>query len=393
MPAYGPARLVQGSDRWYVLFYALNENGERQRYRPTFNLNLIKDLTLRKERGETLVEKINWWLSGGNDAWLFEELSRVPSIEKKTKKPHDELEETPVVDAIDFIVKLKSQTTRKDSARSYKSIGSLFVDFITAKRWTQLSIVKLTRRHAAAYMDHCLVDRQVGNRTYNNNLRMMRAMFSDLVERGYINKNPFQEIRFKPEEPKKRRRFSSQEAKIVIRKIRQESPLLFNALLFEYCCFIRPSEIRHLKFEDIDLEMGVVRITQATGKTKMERHATIPDDFRGHFNKGWFRQFPFHWYVFGKAFRPHPNKTCGRNTMNKKHRTILEKLYAAKELSSIEGLQWYSWKDTGITDALSDIPLIGVQDQAGHSSPEMTLKYRHKNKVNEHMKGFKNRII
>ncbi len=80
--------------------------------------------------------------------------------------------------------------------------------------------------------------------------------------------------------------------------------------------------------------------------------------------------------------------------MEKKHRDILRKLKENGSLNDITGLQWYSWKDTGITDALDDIPLLAVQDQAGHSTPEMTLLYRHKKLINKKIQeGFKNRVI
>lgn len=80
--------------------------------------------------------------------------------------------------------------------------------------------------------------------------------------------------------------------------------------------------------------------------------------------------------------------------MYRRHQRILKKLKKERLLGDIAGLTWYSWKDTGITDALEDLPILFVQDQAGHSSPKMTLKYRHKNKVNEKIKkGFRNRLL
>ena len=242
-------------------------------------------------------------------------------------------------------------------------------------------------------MDHCILVRKVGDTTYNNNIRHLRAMFSDLIERGYLDQNPFKEIKYKPKPQKKRRPFNVLEARIVIQEIRKVSPMLFYALLLEYCCFLRPAEIRKLRIGAIDLHLGIVTISQQTGKTKIERHATIPDDFLKYFDPEWFKKFPPHYYLFGANFHPHPSIMCGHSTMYRKHRSFLEKLLKKGLLDNIEGLQWYSWKDTGITDALGEIPLIGVQDQAGHHSPEMTLRYRHKKRVNQHMKGFRNKVI
>lgn len=80
--------------------------------------------------------------------------------------------------------------------------------------------------------------------------------------------------------------------------------------------------------------------------------------------------------------------------MGNKHRRALKALKKAKKLGNIDGLTWYSWKDTGITEALEQLPLVSVQEHAGHTKPEMTLRYRHKKAINEKVKeGFKNTVI
>jgi hypothetical protein len=75
--------------------------------------------------------------------------------------------------------------------------------------------------------------------------------------------------------------------------------------------------------------------------------------------------------------------------MYRLHKGILEDLQREGALGDIAGLQWYSWKDTGITEALEQVPILHVQDQAGHHSPEMTLKYRHKKRKNAGMDGWR----
>jgi integrase len=193
---------------------------------------------------------------------------------------------------------------------------------------------------------------------------------------------------------KKRRAFSKQEARIVIKAIRKDSQLLFYGLLFEYCCFLRPSEIVKLTGGDIDIDQGIITIPSSKGKTKKTRYATIPNAFLDYFDKSFFKKIPRHAYIFGAGFIPAQSKPCNNNTMGKRHKRILERLKNEGILKDISGLQWYSWKDTGITDALENVAILAVQDQAGHHSPEMTLKYRHKKKINRALQdGFKNEII
>ena len=372
LPKWEFPTLIQGN-RWYInLRYNDPVTGKRERFRRTFNLNRIKDIAKRKRRGEELVDKITWWLEQGRPIDSFEE-RKVPDAALLGNDIF-ELGETNVVEAIDYILKIKAQTTRHDTIRSYRSVIKYFILFLKNKRWHKLAINAISRRHAVGYMDSCIVERNLGPYSYNNNLRYMRAIFNDLVRKEYISVNPFGQIPYMEKPEKKRRNFTPQEARIVIGRIREESELLFYALLLEYCCFMRPSEIMKLSGGDIDLEHGFVRISSSKAKTKKTRFVTIPEDFLAYFDKAFFARIPAHAYIFGENFQPGKTKHCSKNTMGKKHRRILMQLKKEGILDDITGLQWYSWKDTGITDALENIPILAVQDQAGHHSPDMTLK-------------------
>lgn len=393
MPAFEPPRLVTGEDRWYILFYAPNQKGVKVRYRPTFNLNRIADIRLRKKRGDEIVQKMYWWLSNGKDAWRFDE--RLVTDLSPTDVVKNVLPDTNILEAFAIALKLKTDSDRKDTNRTYSSIADLFIKFIKKNKWHRMMMKEFSKRHAVAYMDHCVLERMVGAHTYNNNIIALRALMYALIEREYYEgENPFSLIKMKKPQKKKRRNFTKEEATIIMAFILKFEPLLFVALLLEYCCFARPTEIRHLKFGHVNLEMGLVFIPSTTGKTKEDRHLTIPDEFIKYFDPSFFNAYPAGYYIFGEGFQPHARKVCGKNTMGNKHRSILKNLHKHGKLKDITGLQWYSWKDTGITDALEELPLLAVQDQAGHSTPEMTLKYRHKKLVNKQMKeGFKNRVI
>ncbi len=391
LPAFELPRLVCGNSRWYILFYAPNEKGERTRYRPTFNLNRINDIDLRRERGNELVAKMRWWLVNGQDPWRFDE-RLIPPLDQKEENL---LPETNILEAFEVARSVKANSDRADTNKNYNSVFNLFTAFLKHKKWHRMSIKQFSRRHAIAYMDHCVVDRKVGAFTYNNNIVLLRAMIYALIEREYyLHENPFSKIRMKKLPKKQRRNFTHREAKIVIHEIRKSEPLLFIALLLEYCCFARPAEIRQLRFSDISIDQGIVFINGKKGKTKEDRSLTIPNEFLPYFSDVFFSAYPSNYYIFGNGFHPHPSKPCGISTMSKKHRKILIRLQAKGKLKDITGLQWYSWKDTGITDALEDLPLLAVQDQAGHSRPEMTLRYRHKKVINRQIQeGFKNKVI
>lgn len=391
LPAFEPPRLVCGDNRWYILFYAPNEKGNRTRYRPTFNLNRISDIDLRRERGNELVAKLNWWLVNGQEPWRFDE-RLVPPLQQQEENL---LPETNIIEALEVARSVKANSDRRDTNKNYNSVFRLFTDFLKKRKWHRMAIQQLSRRHAIAYMDHCVIDRKVGAHTYNNNIVLLKAMLYALIEREYyMHENPFSKIKMKKLTKKQRRNFTQKEAKIVIQQIRKSEHLLFIALLLEYCCFARPTEIRQLRFSDINIDRGLVFISSKKGKTKEDRSLTIPNEFLKYFPREFFTKYPANYFIFGSGFHPHPSKPCGNTTMSKKHRRILKKLKECGKLKNITGLQWYSWKDTGITDALEDLPLLAVQDQAGHSTPEMTLRYRHKKLINKQIQeGFKNKVI
>lgn len=382
---------MKAADRWFISFYADDPHtGRRRRYKPTFNLNRIHNLKEREKRAKRLAELVNTWLEAGRDPNDFDELKAMQIGQVVDMS----LACTPVRKAIEYIRDLKIAQGRPDSVKTYKSVARLFLAFMEKRGWGRIEIGSITRAHAAAYLDHCIVDRKVSNTTWNNNLLILHSMFQLLHERGYSDHNPFTGIKYRKYEKKKRRNFTSEEAKLVIERIQAENEMLFLGLLLQYCCFLRPAELLRLRFENIDLAAGMILVESDQAKTHTERMITIPDEFIPYFPARWLEKYPGHYLIFGHNLAPHPTKPAGKGSMYRRHQTILRRMKKEKLLGDIAGLTWYSWKDTGITDALEDLPVLFVQDQAGHSSPNMTLRYRHRNRVNEKIKkGFKNRLL
>jgi len=390
LSAYEPPRLVKGRDRWYISFYAADDldGGRRKHYRPTFNLNRIHNIKERESRANDLVAKIGIWLDAGKPISKFEEQKvRITGVLTEDYS----LLNTPVKQALDHILAIKAML-KPDSQRSFISISKMFLLFLEKKKWDRLSIGELGKTHARAYLDDCLIVRKLSPITWNNQVAVLRTMFNELLERGYVERNPFQGIKKKKNLPKKRRPFTQDEARVVMKRIR-ERPLLFYTVLILYCCFLRPKEIRSLRFKQFDLKRGLIYLSYKHAKDNDNRVVTIPSDFLPYFDVQFFSKYPAESHVFGEDFQPGKAKSCGHNIMYRQHLKVLEELHREGKLRDIEGLTLYSWKDTGITEALEYLPLLSVQDQAGHSKPEMTMKYRHKSEVNEKFKGFENKIL
>ncbi|MEL6627441.1 MAG: site-specific integrase [Bacteroidota bacterium] len=257
-----------------------------------------------------------------------------------------------------------------------------------------MPVAKITNLQAMQYMDKRLKADRIGARTYNNQLNYLRGGWTILEQRGYVAINIWKSIPIKKAPAKKRRAFTPYEAQTVIKRVREQDELLFYALLLQYCCFIRPKELSRLRRRHVDLQRGIVEVPGREAKSHEERFPSIPRSFLSYFDAQFWDRIQPNEIVFSKGWVAGGTSSCGRNQMNNRHRRVLEDLLEEGALDNIEGLSWYSWKDTGISEALEQLPLIIVQDQAGHTSPDMTLKYRTKRGRNERFGNeFENKLL
>ena len=242
---------------------------------------------------------------------------------------------------------------------------------------------------AMAFMDE--IEKQVSARTYNNYIRFYKTLWNWLVERGYCSENPFQKFVRKPKRliTKNRRVLSTDERQALEQLLIVENPEYFVMCLLCYYCFIRPKEIALLKVGDIHLKEQVVAISGAIAKNDKDSYRTIPDVMMKYLIKLKL-DAPSEYYLFAQHpeydFTPGKKKLCSRK-IAKYWEYIRKKLHWGKEL------KFYSLKDTGMTNMISDgIPLTFVQEQADHSSIAMTAVYVHKGggKAREEIKKVRN---
>lgn len=71
----------------------------------------------------------------------------------------------------------------------------------------------------------------------------------------------------------------------------------------------------------------------------------------------------------------------------------MERLKKMGKLHDIDGLQWYSWKDTGITENVRKTSPLATKDQAGHADLSMTGKYYHPEPIVEEYRQLKFELL
>jgi integrase len=151
-----------------------------------------------------------------------------------------------------------------------------------------------------------------------------------------------------------------------------ESPSKVALCMMCYACFIRPKELVLLRCGDVDLEKHVIHIDSKVAKNDHESFRTIPDDLIPVLRRLDLSE-PEH-YLFsrspGRDFSPGPVKECSREIARWWSDHVREACGFGLDL------QFYSLKDTGITNMLgSGVPINLVQQQADHSSVAMTAIY------------------
>lgn len=154
--------------------------------------------------------------------------------------------------------------------------------------------------------------------------------------------------------------------------LEKENPEYLAICMLCYGCFMRPKEIALLRCKDIDLARQIVHVDASIAKNDNDSFRTIPDDILPVFQR--LDLTNKNAYLFGQHahydFSPGKQKICSRKIAAYWNNTI------RKECAFPMDVQFYSLKDTGITNMLGNgIPISYVQQQADHSSVAMTAIY------------------
>ncbi len=359
------------------------EQQKSDRHRLDFGLPDIEDAETRDAVGKALAATLPKIVS------KLVTLIESPGTNELTGEP-----ELSVKKAFLNAVLIKHTAAQSENTKAdYDVIKKEFLKWLDSTGTAHWPVSKFKRQQAREYWATlCARKTRKGTPlsgcTLNNKLVYLRAVFTCMVGEKYMDENPFQTIVPAIEEPKERRNFSDEEAKIVSAYIQEKNIWLYRALLLQYYCYIRPVELTRLKFRDFDLTQGTVSVQVMKG-TVRRRIATIPDSVLPHFRNQEFASYPTNYWVFGivkeekKQYRTYPSmQKIGENRLYRQHEKVLKKLHEIGTLKDITGLTWYSWKDTGISVHTHHVLPINARDQAGHSSFDITLKYYHAPEIN-----------
>lgn len=380
------AHVVKG-ERWLIDYVEMDPaTGKESRHRNEFGLNEVP-LEIREHVGRCLIKCVEK---------VLRSVARSPIGAPATRdEPGMAMQE-----AVEFALKLKTAGPRENTHKNYKTICLYLVEWLKARSYTRMPVAEFGKRHARAFFDWYITRKPLRGVTINNRLTHLRALWSELVDRDLCPENPWKSIKPVREEEKKRRPFNPDERRLVAAEIERADYWLFRGVLLQYYCYIRPEELRRLKFRAFDFERGLVKVESFEAKKWKARWATIPRSILHYFVDGRFEQNLVSHFVFGVTgdrrggYELGPSmRPASKSVAYRRHQKLLKRLKTAGRMGNIDGLTWYSWKDTGITEHARKTSPLATRDQAGHEDFDMTLTYYQREVINQEYAGLTNDIF
>lgn len=161
--------------------------------------------------------------------------------------------------------------------------------------------------------------------------------------------------------------FDYEQSNNIINYAKEHYYPLYLGIKFLFHCFIRPGEMRLLKFENIDFENNVINIPAHISKNKKSQTVVIPNQFAQELRQ--YSNIDKGMYLLGskKIGNEMPIKS---DFLNKTHKKVLAFL-------NIKGkYAFYSWKHTGVIRAVrAGINIKDIQLQLRHHSLDMVNEY------------------
>lgn len=365
--------LVEGEKIWTIDYYQIHPvTGIRHRFRKTYGLNKIKDLKLRYQRAQRYIKEIEKQLKTG---WPFDQVEKTTRYRLKT--------------AVDMVVELKiAQTDRQRTVHMYCYIRNIFFDYLRHSKNEELFVDEFTKVHAIKFLDYGTLVRKVQPRTINNYLLQMKSLFYTMEEREIAKVNPFKGLKKRATTQKERRAFTDDEKLKVMAYVYTNDAQLLMAIGMIFYCFVRPIELTRLRFRHFNLNTGVIKMPGAITKNRKTEIITIPDVFLEFIRSTEFASHPKDYLIFGQRGEPHATQPVGVNTLNLRHRKILDRLHSMGILGNIKGLSLYSWKDTGVLDlAENKVNILEIMQQLRHADLRTTQAYTQSlSRINQEIK-------
>ena len=352
---YRPALLKKTSAGWLIEYYSLNpQTKELQRKQVKMNREAKRFQRVSDFRNyaNDVIMRLNAQLAGG---WS-------PYMESDNIRLYTRLQ-----DVMQLYLAEKEKELRPATMVCYKSYCQMLSKWLGDAVGMYASM--FNRLYAVRYMDYIYKDRNVTARTWNNQLKMGRALFSWAKEKMYVKENPFENIKSKRTEQKKRVLIDRDVRRRITEYLQKKNPTYLAVCQLVFTSLIRPKEIRLIKVGDVMLADKCIRIPAENAKNHHERFAGINSQLLDYLLSLYLDRYPTDYFLFGPDLLPSPVQ-CGTNRFRKEWEKI------RKALDLPKTMQLYSLRDTGINGMLKNgIDALSVMQHADHHDLRMTTRY------------------
>ena len=348
---YKPAKLFDHDGdiafRWFIFYYFRDPQTDKWVRFRTFVSSRLRTRSLRYAKANEICKAINKKLASGHNPFVAKERQL-----------------TAILSALDYFVDSK-QHLRRRSIISYRSYVKDFKEWITMKKYSHLSVESLTYHTAQEYMDE-VGQRGISNRTFNNVLQAMRCCFNFLVEKEYLQVNPFSKLHQRQTEATEIIAFNKDELAVISSTLPAYNFDLYVIALLIFNLFLRPQEIVRLQVRHLKDAIGFLSIPGNVSKNKKNESIAITPAVKAALGK-MDLNFPGDYYVFSNGLK--------RGVKQVAPTRISESWKVYKETVGIEK-NIYSLKHTGNGLALeAGANARDLQLQNRHSNLEQTQKY------------------
>lgn len=351
---YDYPQLHRGKE-WYVWFNAWDPKRNVMR-RKRIKLNHIKDIKQRKRYAQQLIYNIMYKLDKGWNPWI------------QTKK-FDRIKLSELVSIYRQYLqnRVDNDLLRPTTHNQYKSILKTFIE------WLEDKVVyadEISRQLVTEYLDHLQLERKTTTITRNNYQVWIGMFLSYAKERGYLEKNPIEDMKLLQNKQEKQRKMLPNDILDALHvHLEKTNPYFLLICKFIMYCFVRPKELCMLRVSAVDFANSTLTIPADISKNHKTCSVTIPDSLLQHMKELGYHRINKNYYLFGKKYKPCERPTTGASMCYYWRSHVADKLGFPPEY------KLYSLKDTGITKLLLDADVLTVRDQARHSNISITNTY------------------
>ena len=376
---YKPATLKHDTNGWYILYYVYSPvTNKLERVRTKLNgvRENFKRLNDFRSYADKMVQDINLKLAGG---WT-------PLIEQQNASLFK-----PMNLATEEFISIKKRELRQSTMVAYKSVLSILNNWIVEELHSPDCPASMFN-HALAvrFMDFLFTEpteeeirkakaqkkqprKALSANAWNTYLKKYRAIFSWFEEHCYCKENPFERIKTKQKEEKRRGLIPAEVRGQIFDYCEENMPNYILVCMLIYYSLIRPKEIALIQLHDIHLDEGYILIPVEKAKTHIERAAPLSPELIERLKAMHLEKYPQDYYLLGTEYVP-SEAPAYHGKYKKDWMKIREVLHLPQEM------QLYSFKDDGITEMIDDhnMNIHLVQQAAGHQDVTTTMKYARK---------------